>query len=67
MELAITLNDPKAYLKPWTIKTILNLQPDTELIEAFCDDHDKTMLHRSVTPPLPEPHSVAMPTAGAPN
>jgi hypothetical protein len=61
MELAVTINDPKAYLKPWTIKATLTLHPDTELLEAFCDDHEKTMQHRSVTPALPEPHSVAFP------
>ncbi len=63
MELAITINDPKAYLKPWTVRTTLVLHPDTELIEAFCEDHDKTMQHRSVAPAPPEPHSVALPAA----
>jgi hypothetical protein len=57
MELAITIDDPKAYLKPWTAKTTLLLQPDTELLEAFCDSHEKTMEHRQVTravePPSP--------------
>jgi hypothetical protein len=24
-------------------------QPDTELLEAFCDNHEKTMEHRQVT------------------
>lgn len=57
MELTVTIDDPKAFLKPWTIKAILNLLPDTELIEAFCDEHDKTMEHRRITPPAPEPPS----------
>jgi len=57
MDLTITISDPKAYLKPWTIKAILNLLPDTDLIEAFCDEHDKTMEHRRITPPTPEAHS----------
>jgi len=57
MDLTITITDPKAYLKPWTMKALLQLQTDTELIEAFCDDHQKTMEHRRVTPALPEPHS----------
>jgi hypothetical protein len=57
MDLAITIDDPKAYLKPWTATVKLHLLPDTELIEAFCDDHQRTMLHRSVTPAPPEPHS----------
>lgn len=65
MELAITIDDSKAYLKPWTVKTTLILHADTELLEAFCDDHDKTIQHRSVGPALPEPHSVAIPGAGA--
>jgi hypothetical protein len=59
MELAITINDPKAYLKPWTARTTLNLLPDTELLEAFCDSHEKTMEHRLIAPPLPEPPSPA--------
>ena len=57
MELSITINDPKAYLKPWTIKSTLNLLPDTDLLEAFCDSHEKTMEHRRITAPLPEPPS----------
>lgn len=57
MELMITINDPKAYLKPWTIKSTLNLLPDTDLLEAFCDSHEKTMEHRRITTPLPEPPS----------
>jgi hypothetical protein len=57
MELSITITDPKAYLKPWTIKSTLNLLPDTDLLEAFCDSHEKTMEHRRVTAPLPEPPS----------
>jgi hypothetical protein len=57
MDLAVTIDDPKAYLKPWTATVKLHLLPDTDLIEAFCDDHQRTMLHRSVTPAPPEPHS----------
>jgi len=64
MELAITINDPKAYLKPWTAKTVLHLLPDTELLEAFCDSHEKTMEHRQIAPPLPEPPSPATLAAG---
>jgi hypothetical protein len=57
MDLTITITDPKAYLKPWTVKTTLQLQPDTELIEAFCDEHEKTMEHRRISPAQPEPPS----------
>ena len=57
MDLTITIADPKAYLKPWTVKAPLHLQPDTELLESFCDEHDKTLEHRRITPPAPEPPS----------
>jgi hypothetical protein len=57
MQLSITIDDRKAFLKPWTVQTTLTLMPDTELVEAFCDNHDKTMEHRRidavVEPPSP--------------
>jgi hypothetical protein len=61
MEFTITIDDPKAYRKPWTVKTALHLLPDTDLLEAFCDTHEKTMEHRRITPPPAEPPSVAPP------
>ncbi|PWU06004.1 MAG: hypothetical protein C5B51_13210 [Terriglobia bacterium] len=64
MNLAITIDDPKAYVKPWTVNTVLTLLPDTELLEAFCDTHEKTMEHRRITPPPLEPPS---PRAAAKN
>jgi hypothetical protein len=57
MELAVTIADPKAYLKPWTVRTVLRLVPDTELLEVFCDGHEHTMEHRRITPAPPEPPS----------
>ena len=56
LELTITIDDRKAFVKPWTIKAPLILLPDTELVEAFCDGHDRTMTHRDVQP-APEPPS----------
>ena len=61
VDLAITINDPKAFVKPWTVRTTLTLKADTELLESFCDNHDKTMEHRRITPPQPEPPSGAAP------
>jgi hypothetical protein len=60
MELTITIDDAKAFLKPWTVKARLNLLPDTELLEAFCDGHERTMEHRRV-PPATEPPSPRLP------
>jgi hypothetical protein len=61
MELTVTIDDAKAYVRPWTARVPLRLLPDTELIEAFCDSHDKTMEHRRFEPPAPEPPSAAVP------
>ena len=38
MELGITIDDPKAYTKPWSVKFNLGLVPDTELIETVCEN-----------------------------
>ena len=38
MDLTVTINDPKAYLKPWSAKIQLQLLPDTELFEDVCDN-----------------------------
>jgi hypothetical protein len=40
MELVVTVDDPKAYARPWTAQTIkFNLQPDTELLEHLCENN----------------------------
>jgi hypothetical protein len=44
MEIAITVDDPKAYTKPWGVTIPYNLLADTELIEAICA-HEKDMPH----------------------
>lgn len=41
-------DDPKAYRKPWTVKTGFVLRPDTELLESSCEGHDRTMEHRRI-------------------
>ena len=38
MELQITVDDPKAYSKPWSATLNFKLLPDTELIEDVCDN-----------------------------
>jgi hypothetical protein len=38
MDLQLTIDDPKAYTKPWTVKLGLNYLPDEELIESICDN-----------------------------
>jgi hypothetical protein len=38
MEIAMTIDDPKAYTKPWTANMKVQLQPDTELLETVCEN-----------------------------
>jgi hypothetical protein len=38
MDIAITIDDPKAYTKPFTINVAFALLPDTEFIEDICDN-----------------------------
>jgi hypothetical protein len=38
MEIDITIDDPEAYLKPWRVKVPINLLPDADLIETFCEN-----------------------------
>jgi hypothetical protein len=41
MDIEVTIDDPKAYTKPWTVTQSLALQPDTELLEYICDENNK--------------------------
>jgi len=39
IDLELTIEDPKAYARPWTVKLAgLDLLPDEELIEALCEN-----------------------------
>ena len=57
IDVAITIDDPKAFVRPWTVTTELTYHADWEILESFCENHDKTMAHRTITPPPPEPPS----------
>ncbi|HEV3333772.1 MAG TPA: hypothetical protein VG096_22460 [Bryobacteraceae bacterium] len=45
MEVEITVDDPKAYTKPWTIKLTQPLVPDTELLDYVCVENEKDVAH----------------------
>jgi hypothetical protein len=47
MDLEITIDDPGAYTKPWTVKQNLTLLPDTELLEFICNENNKDVVHLS--------------------
>jgi hypothetical protein len=41
MEIEITVDDPKAYTRPWTIKLNQNIVLNTELIDYICSENEK--------------------------
>jgi hypothetical protein len=41
MDIEITIDDPKAYTKPWTVNLPLILRPDTDLLEYICNENNK--------------------------
>ena len=45
LEIEVTIDDPKAYTKPWTVKVYQRLQADTELIEFVCGENEKDAPH----------------------
>jgi hypothetical protein len=45
MDSVVTVDDPKAYTKPWTVMFPLKLLPDTELLEYVCNENNKDLQH----------------------
>ena len=45
MEIRMTLDDPKAYAKPWTVTTRQELMVDTEILEFVCNENEKDRRH----------------------
>jgi hypothetical protein len=45
LEIEITIDDPKAYAKPWTVTEVAALQPDTELLEYICEENNRDVGH----------------------
>ena len=45
MDVEVTIDDPKAYTKPWTVNLPFRLLPDTELLEYICSENNKDLEH----------------------
>jgi hypothetical protein len=45
LEIEVTIDDPKAYTKPWTVTVYQRIMPDTDLIEFICQENDKAGPH----------------------
>jgi hypothetical protein len=45
LEIAVTVDDPTAYTKAWTVTIRQRLMPNTELIEFICNENDRSGPH----------------------
>jgi hypothetical protein len=45
LEIQVTVDDPKAYTKPWTVMIKERLIADTDLIEEICLEDEKSLTH----------------------
>jgi hypothetical protein len=45
LDLEVTLDDPKAYTRPWTVTIKQRLLPDDELIEFVCLENEQSSQH----------------------
>ena len=45
LEIEITVDDPKAYTKPWTVKLNQNIVLDTDLLDYVCLENEKDVPH----------------------
>jgi hypothetical protein len=41
LQIELTVDDPKAYKAPWTVKLKQTLMPDTELLDYVCLENEK--------------------------
>src|SRR5207248_1996181 len=48
LDIEVTLADPKAYAKSWTVSVKAELAPDTEMIEFVCGEKNATSLEHWV-------------------
>jgi hypothetical protein len=45
LELDLTIDDAKAYTRPWSVTEMLELFPDTDLVEFVCNENEKDLKH----------------------
>jgi hypothetical protein len=45
MKVDVTIDDAKAYTKPWNVSMAWRLIPDTDLIESICEENNKDPQH----------------------
>ena len=45
LEIQVTVDDPKAYTKPWTVILKQRIVVDTELIDEICLENEQSLKH----------------------
>ena len=45
MDVDVTIEDAKAYTKPWNVRLAWRLEPDTDLIESICEENNRDPGH----------------------
>lgn len=45
LDLALTVDDPKLYTRPFTVKIEYRLLPDTDVLESICAENEKDRVH----------------------
>jgi hypothetical protein len=45
LQVQITVDDPKAYTKPWSVTRKLSFVPNIELLEYVCNENEKSLQH----------------------
>jgi hypothetical protein len=50
LEIELTIDDPKAYTRPFTVPLKQEIMVDTELIDEICLENEKSWQHMQVVP-----------------
>ena len=45
LEIAVTVDDPKAYTRPWTVALKQSIVVDSDLLDAVCQENEKDVKH----------------------
>ncbi len=45
LEIEITIDDPKAYTRPWIVKLRQMMVADTDLLEYYCQENERDAPH----------------------
>jgi hypothetical protein len=45
LEIEITVDDPKAYTQPWSIRLNQSLAADTDMLEFVCQENERDARH----------------------